>query len=143
MFVTDVTSGGAFPVLEKALAFTEARNRMFATNIANITTPGYRAKQLDTGAFQAALRKAADRQAAGGDFKLETSGEFRTDAAGFLEVHPSEEPVENLLFHDGTNARIEKQMAGLAQNAMMSQMAAELLKGYYDGIQKAVRGRLR
>ncbi len=143
MFVTDVTSGGAFPVLEKALAFTEARNRMLVTNIANITTPGYRAKQLDTGAFQAALRRAADRQAAGGDFKIEDTGEVRTNASGFLEVRPSEEPVENLLFHDGTNARIEEQMAGLAQNAMMSQMAAELLKGYYDGMQKAIRGRLR
>lgn len=143
MFVTDVTSGGAFPVLEKALAFTEARNRMLATNVANITTPGYRAKQLDIGAFQAALRQAADRQAAGGKFKIEETSEFGTDAAGFLKVRPSEEPVENLLFHDGTNARIEQQMAGLAQNAMMSQMAAELLKGYYDGMQKAIRGRLR
>jgi len=143
VFVTDVTSGGAFPVLEKSLAFTEARNRMLATNIANITTPGYRTKQLDVGAFQAALRQAADREAAGGDFKIEDSSEFRTGASGFMEFRPSEEPVENLLFHDGTNARIEQQMAGLAQNAMMSQMAAELLKGYYDGMETAIRGRIR
>lgn len=143
MFVSDVTSTGAFPLLEKTLAFSEARNRMLAANVANITTPGYRAKQLDVGAFQAALRDAARKQAAGGKFELEETNEFHTDSAGLLHVTPTTEPVENLLFHDGTNARIERQMANLAKNAMTHQMAAELLKGYYDGMEKAIRGRLR
>lgn len=144
MFVSDVTAGGAFPLLEKMLAFTEARNRMLAENIANITTPGYRTKQLDASKFQRALRDAADRQVAdGGDFQLAATDEFRTNGLGHLTVTPSDEPVENLLFHDGTNARIERQMATLAENAMMHQMVAETLKGYYDGTEKAIRGRLR
>ena len=143
MFLSDVTSGGAIPLLEKTLAFTEARNRMLATNIANMTTPGYRARHLDVASFQAELRAASERRSErGGRFEMEPSREFRMDAAGHLETTPSEEPVENLLFHDGTNAGIEREMAHLAENTMMHQGAAELLKGYYDLIGKAIRGRV-
>lgn len=143
MFVSDITSGGAFPMLEKTLAFTEARNAMLAENIANFTTPGYRAKQLDVGKFQAALREASDRRSpADKSFRLKTTREFGLDRAGMLEARPSEIPVENLLFQDGTNARLERQMAMLAENAMMNQFAVEALKGYYDGMVKAIRGRL-
>ena len=144
MFVSDITNVGAIPMLEKTLAFTEAHNRMIATNIANITTPGYRTKQLDVSAFQSALREASAKRAErGGAFQLPSSGQFRTDDAGRLHVSPSEEPAENLLFQDGTNARIERQMALLAENTMMNQIAAEQLKGYYNGLGKAIRGRVR
>ena len=144
MFVSDITNVGAIPILEKTLAFTEAHNRMIATNIANITTPGYRTKQLDVSAFQSALREASAKRADhGGAFQLPSSGQFRTDDVGRLHVSPSEEPAENLLFQDGTNARIERQMALLAENTMMNQVAAEQLKGYYNGLGKAIRGRVR
>lgn len=142
MFLSDVTSGGAFPMLQKTLAFTETRNRVLAENIANLTTPGYRTKQLDVASFQAALREASDKRSQGGKFELESTREFRTNELGHLEVTPSETPPENLLFHDGTNVRVERQMAQLAENTMMHQAAAELLKGYYDGVGKAIRGRL-
>jgi flagellar basal-body rod protein FlgB len=143
VFTADLTHSGAIPLLEKTLAFAEARHRMLATNIANLTTPGYRARQLDAGAFQAALRKAADRRReTGGPLVMESGGEFEVDPGGRLRVTPSEEPVENLLFHDGTNARIERQMSMLAENAMLNQVAVEMLKSAYDGLAKAIRGRV-
>ncbi len=143
MFLSDVTSGGAFPMLEKVLSFTESRNRMLAENVANLTTPGYRTRQLDVSAFQAALREASDRRSPSDKaFRMDATAECRLDEAGFLNVTPSRGPVENLLFQDGTNARIERQMAMLAENAMMNQFAAETLKGYFEGTAKAIRGRL-
>lgn len=142
MLLSEITNGRAAPLLEKTLAFTAARQKMLATNIANITTPGYRTKNLDAAAFQRALRDAAEKRR-GWDDPLDLSGskEFRTDSAGLLEVSPSEEPAENLLFQDGTNARIERQMALLAENAMINQAAAELLKGSFQGLERAIRGR--
>ncbi len=142
MFVSDVGNSGSVPLLEKTLAFTAARNRMLATNIANITTPGYRAKQLDTAAFQSALRDASRKRAAGGSWEMREGKQFRVDDAGLLKVTPSEEPPENLLFHDGTNARIEREMASLAENSMINQAAAELLKGSFAGLEKSIRGRV-
>ncbi len=144
VLLTDITSGGRLPMLEKTLAFTEARNRMIATNIANIMTPGYREKQVDVSAFQKALRKAQEaREANDGRFELPRSKEFKTDEAGHLQLTPSEEPTQNLLFQDGTNARIERQMSQLAENTMMNRMASDLMQDYFDRISTAIRGRLR
>ena len=139
MLMNDVVSGGVTPILEKTLAFAGARHKMLATNIANITTPGYRAKQLDVKAFQSALRAASERR--GGEMKILSGKEVSTGSDGLLEVHPSEEPPENLLFQDGTNARIEKQMAMLAENTMVNQASAELLKIEFGQIDRAIRGR--
>ncbi len=144
MLLSDLTSGTSIGMLEKTLAFTEARNKMLAENLANATTPGYRTKQLDVASFQAALREAADRhEGDGGRLSLKSTGQFRQDSAGRLEVRPGFEPVESLLFHDGTNARIERQMAALAENTMMHQASAEMLRGHFDGIRKAIRGRIQ
>lgn len=140
MLMNDVLSGGVTPLLEKTLAFTGARHKMLATNIANITTPGYRAQQLDVKSFQAALREAADKRGTG-DLKISSGREFSVSSQGLLEVTPSEEPPENLLFQDGTNARIEKQMSMLAENTMVNQAAAELLKIEFGYLDKAIRGR--
>ncbi|MEM1224804.1 MAG: flagellar biosynthesis protein FlgB [Planctomycetota bacterium] len=41
--------------LEKTLAFTERRHQVLAGNLANISTPDYRSRDLDVGAFQSAL----------------------------------------------------------------------------------------
>ncbi|MBX3394096.1 MAG: flagellar basal body rod protein FlgB [Phycisphaerae bacterium] len=143
MFMDDVSNAGAIPMLEKVLAFTEARNRMLAENIANVTTPGYRAKQLDVHGFQSALREAFDkRAAAGGRVDVRSGEQISTDSGGRLRVNPTQEPAENLLFHDGTNARIEREMANLAENAMMHQAATELTRVYFDGLKKAISGRV-
>ena len=58
VFLSNVTDGGATPALVKTLVFNEARLKMIAENVANLQTPGYRAKQLDPKAFQHALREA-------------------------------------------------------------------------------------
>ncbi len=131
------------PLADKTLAYTEARHRMLAENIANIDTPGYRSRQLDTSRFQSALRRALERQKArGGPLRIERDRQFHEDAAGRMRVSPGLEPADNLLLHDGTNARVERQMSQLAENTMMHQLAVELLNGFYRGIKKAITGRV-
>ena len=130
---------------EKMVAYTEQRQRMLAENVANIDNPHYRARQLDTEACQAALGRAvqARRQGgAGAPFSIEKTSEFHQDAAGRIVVTPSLAPPENVLFHDDTNARVERQMAQLAENSMMHKVASELLRKEYDGLLKAIRGRI-
>src|SRR5690606_481052 len=104
-----------------------------------------RTKHLDVDAFQKSLRGAVEaRREAGATspFRMEGTREFGLDPAGRLWVDPSEEPAENVLFHDGTNVRIERQMAMMAENAMMHQTAVELLKTRFDGLLKAISGRV-
>lgn len=142
MSLTKIASSDTITVLQKALAFTEARHQVLTENIANIDTPGYRTKKLDAGAFQQALAQALENHKAdpSAPIELRASEEFHECPNGSLTVTPSEEPAENILFHDGTNARIEQQMAMLAENAMMHQTLTELLRGKYEGVLKAIRG---
>jgi len=144
MLFQDVVNHGTLPALEKMLAYTQARHRMLTENIANVDTPGYKTQHLDTEQFQKSLREAIDTRKKTGspDFIMKSTGEFTQDAYGRLNFSPSIEPAENLLFHDKTNMSIERQMAMLAENAMMHQAMTELLKGKFDGLMKAIRGRV-
>jgi flagellar basal-body rod protein FlgB len=141
MFLNDVTEQGVMPALVKTLAFQESRLKMIAENIANAQTPGYRTKQLDVAGFQNSLREALAERRNGTSSEFEVlSDEVMSDEQGFLRVNPSEEPVENLLFHDGTNVSIEQQMADLAQTTLWSDLSSKFLQGRYEGLRKAIRG---
>jgi flagellar basal-body rod protein FlgB len=126
------------------LAFTQARHRMLTENVANVDTPGYQTKHLDAKAFQRALREALDTRAQTGSQSLEirSDRQFHQDRVGQLVVTPTVQPPENVLFHDQTNMRIEKQMAMLAENAMMHQTVTELLRGKFQELLNAIRGRV-
>jgi flagellar basal-body rod protein FlgB len=142
MFLSDITEQGAGPALVKTLAFQESRLKMIAENIANAQTPGYRAKQLDVAGFQGSLREALKNRGSRSDrkFEVRSGDEVSTDEQGFLTVKPSEEPVENVLFHDGTNVSIERQMADLAQTGLWSDLASKFLRDRFEGLRKAIRG---
>jgi len=144
MFFSSLTDRGAAPALVDTLVYTQERLKMIAENVANLNTPGYRAKQLDAKAFQGALRRALNDR--GDDmskpFVVEAGDEVRTDGNGSLRVTPSLHPVENALFHDGTNLSIERQMADLAETGMTHEITTQLLAGNFDLLRKAIRGRL-
>jgi len=140
-FFSTMTDRGAVPALVKTLSFNQARLRMIAENVANAETPGYRTKQLDVKAFQAALREAFEaRNRPDQPFVVRSGQEVTTDPQGFLQVTPSERPVEQALFHDGTNMSLERQMADLAETGMTQEIVATLLRGRIDGLRKAIRG---
>ena len=143
MIFADIVNRDPSAALEKLMAYTEARQRVLAENVANIDNPHYRTKHLDTKAFQRSLREALDRQKATGSstFELPAGDDFGMDSDGRLKVTPTERPADNVLFHDNTNASVEKQMAMMAENGMTHQTATELLRGCYEGLLKAIRGR--
>jgi flagellar basal-body rod protein FlgB len=142
MFISNLTDRGAGPALINTLVFNQARLKVIAENVANANTPGYRAKSLDPRSFQTALRKALDDR--GGDpnkpFVINDTGQVKTDGSGSLRVTASETPVGNVLFHDGTNMSIEREMAELAETGMTQELASTLLRGRFDGLRKAIRG---
>lgn len=144
MFFSGLIHDGPLPAVEKLAAFTEARHRVLAENIANVDTPGYRPKELDLGAFQAALAEALERRGRDGSMPLPiaSSRQWRLDSGGSLQVQPAEAGPENILFHDRTNASVERQMTELVKNALRHQMAVELLRDRYEGLLAAIRGRL-
>jgi flagellar basal-body rod protein FlgB len=144
MFFSGLVNRGPIPGLEKMLGFIQARHQMLVENVANVDTPGYKTRHLDTQKFQDSLKEAFEqrRETNSSEFKMPSSDQFHQQADGSMEFKPTTTPVENILFHDDTNMRIEQQMSKLAENAMMQENVAELLRGRFNGLNKAIRGRV-
>ncbi len=138
----NLTNGGTISALSTTLSFNEARLQMLANNVANIETPGFRTKTLDQVGFQRALREALGKHDADRTRPLDVNSgsEVQTKSDGRLMVTPSDQPVESLLFHDGTNQSIERQMSELAKTGMTHDLATTLLRGQFETLRKAIRG---
>jgi flagellar basal-body rod protein FlgB len=132
MFLSRLLNQGNAPLLEQTVRFTAARHRLLTENIANLSTPGYRQKDLSVQKFQAALRqKIEDRATA-------PPGEARFDD---MELE-TQEPARNILFHDRNNRSAEQLMSDLAKNAMMHNLAVELLRKQYQAVEAALKERV-
>lgn len=140
-----VTNGDSIPILERMVQFAGQRHRLIVNNIANFSTPGYRAVDVSVEAFQAQLGDAIDARrarhgATGGELNLRDSRTVRFTSAG-IELNP--EPIgRNILFHDRNDRDLERTMQDLAENFMSFRLAAELLRSRMALINTAIRERV-
>lgn len=136
-------SRGSIPILESLAAFTEARHRVLADNIANVDTPYYKARDLSPEAFSEQLREAiAARTGPNARLVLDSTEQAYVDETGRLRFVPQEVEHNHVLFHDGSNRSVEKLMASMAKNTMVHLVATRLLTRQFQLLQVAVRGRL-
>ena len=114
-----------FGVHGAALTVRSQRMGVLASNIANASTPGYKAKDID---FQAALAS------------IETAGEFgggssdnAMDAATLYRVplQPSQ---------DGNTVELATEQTAFAENAVAYQTTLSFLNGRISTITRALRG---
>lgn len=132
MFIHRLLNQGNMPLIEQAVRFSAARQKLLAENVANISTPGYIQKDLSVQKFQQMLRQRieARRSAPPGTVSFE-------DIMGRLD-----NPVRNILFHDRNNRSIEQLMADGAKNAMYHNLMIELLRKQIGSIEAALRERV-
>ncbi|MEE9404159.1 MAG: hypothetical protein V3V20_04650 [Algisphaera sp.] len=138
---------GSLAVTEKLVQFTGARHAVITHNIANLSTPHFRPRDLDPKAFQTQLAKAVDerrtrlaRGAGGRDLRMKDSRQVKNGPNG-LETRP-ETLDENILFHDRNNRDLERTMQDLAENTMAHTAGLELLKSDFEILKIAIRGRV-
>ena len=60
--IAGMFDNGAMPVLERVVQFTQARHRVLTDNIANLSTPYFKPRELSPESFQATLRDAIDQR---------------------------------------------------------------------------------
>ncbi len=144
MWIERLTSSRTGRALELASQFAEQRQRVLADNLANVDTPDYQTKRLDRDTFQVSLQKALTRAADSNTNELELRGnaQFATRSSGRVVAQPDVEPAQNALFHDGTNVRMERLIAETNENSMSYEMAMNLLRNRFEGLLRAIRGRL-
>lgn len=151
MWIDRILTSSITRGIELSARFIEDRHRVLVENVANIDTPGYASKRLDPQAFRTSLKEAIERADAlrAGEKRtgralldLRGNAQFTTDSSGNVEMKPEVEPAANILFHDGTNARLETLMSEVADNSLWHQFIMNQLHGRYDGVLKAIRGRI-
>jgi len=131
MFVDRMLNGGNAPLLEQVVQFAAARHKLIAEDIANVDTPGFRQKDLSVDRFQEMLRERVGKRSVGEEWR-------RFEDIG-REV---ENPERGILFHDGNNRSMERLVSDLAKNAMMHNLAIELLRKQYMGLESALKERV-
>jgi len=134
----DSTTG---QTLETVMRFAAARQAILAHDIANSSTPGFRAVDVPVDAFQRSLSEAVDAAREGRTDGLQpehTEGvRFEGDRV-VLEPRPR---GENILFHDRTDADADRILADLAENTLAFRAAAELYRHRTALILSAIRER--
>jgi flagellar basal-body rod protein FlgB len=130
------------PVLSRALEAYALRHKTIATNLANITTTGYKARTVK---FEEELSSAmVDTGLAG----------IRTDPhhlpIGAITASAARPVVEETQPEGGlsgdqmasgvNNVDLDNEMAELAKNQIRFRFAARLVTDTFKGIQKSIRG---
>jgi flagellar basal-body rod protein FlgB len=132
VFIERLLNQGNAPLLEQVVKFTAARHRLIGENIVNISTPNYRQKDLSLDKFNEMLGARVDerRDAAPGE-------------VGFSDIQAEvENPRAGILFHDGNNRSVEQLMSDQAKNAMMHNLAIELLRRQFQSLKSALAERV-
>ncbi len=119
-------STGSLPALEAMLTFASARHRVIAQNIANVDTPGYRARDLSEREFRKTL---ADAFAAP---RVSFPPRFGTGPAADAGA----------LKPGGNNVDLELEMAKMVKNTVLHTTASALLAHQFAVLREAVAGRV-
>ena len=124
-------------ILGRALDYRVRNQRVIASNIANIDTPGYRAKKLK---FDEELRRAVENK----DIHLKKTD--RKHLPGLQEAGmggPSSFTVEK---ESGSTAGdssldIDREMAKMAKNNLLYEATVKMLSKKFDLMRAAIEGR--
>ena len=127
------------PLLGKALDAYALRQRVIASNVANIGTPGYRAQMV---AFEDELAGAIqDIQISGtqtDDRHIPIGIPSAPDGTGRVtDANPGE---KGNLASGVNDVDIDNEMAELAKDQIRFRFAARMITDAFKGIQKSIRG---
>jgi len=121
-------------VLRKALDFQSQRNLLISSNISNLDTPGYSAKDID---FKSQLVNAMGR---GGDLAMKVTqpGHLGPGASALQAMQPQTFFEKDESRSDGNNVNIDKEMAKLAENQISYNATVQLLSKRSSTIRAAI-----
>ena len=117
--------GKTYQVLERSVDITKLRHGVIASNVANVGTPGYKAKDLD---FDKALEDALEKRSI--DLKRTHPlhlGNPRWGSADYEITHADQAGVD-----------IDRAMTRLAENNLRYQAGIEALLRKFSGLKYAI-----
>jgi flagellar basal-body rod protein FlgB len=123
---------GSVDQVTRGLAFAAARHALLAQNVANVETPGYRARDLT---FDEYLRPTIEL--ASGD--LPPALQPVTAAGRRPRLVAVADPAVR---QDGNNVHLDRQMARLAENTLYQNTLVHILTKQFNTLKLAISGRV-
>ncbi|MGH1505679.1 MAG: flagellar basal body rod protein FlgB [Acidimicrobiales bacterium] len=111
-----IIGGSTVQYLASALRGLDAQREAHEFNIANVETPGFKARQVE---FTDALRRAMDTGRVSGDVVTTSTSLEKTRV-------------------DGNNVRLDHELLGLEQNALAQQLVTEAVNDQFGLIRTAL-----
>ena len=140
--IEDMFQGGALPVLERVAQFTEARQKVLANDIANLSTPFFKPTDLDPASFQQALSQAIDQrrssaQPQSGPLQMRDTDQLNFSTDG-IQVIPGNSN-QDILFHDQNNRSLIRLIQHQTENVLAQRVAVELMRSEFTTLRTAIR----
>jgi flagellar basal-body rod protein FlgB len=130
------------PVLGRALDAYALRHKAIATNLANVTTPGYRTQSVT---FEEQLAGALGNEGVPGTLTHPHHIPIGQNSAASVQPAIQQAGAASLADQDAmasglNNVDVDQEMAELAKNQIRFRFSARLLSDTFRGLQKSIRG---
>ena len=125
--------GSTIQSLENSMNYSTAKNRAISNNIANVDTPGYKAKDV---VFKDMLSAEMSSIPTRRTNQRHIDFQARTGASSFQTI-TSQNTTYN---HNGNNVDIDKEMNELAQNQIQYQALTSRISSKFQGLERVLRG---
>jgi flagellar basal-body rod protein FlgB len=127
----------SLPALQQTAMFAEKRHEILAGNMANLDTPGYRVQDLSVGDFETSLKSAIEAQ--------QNPVQQSTRSPGIPKEDPFDQPrraMEKLVYHDGSDVNIERQVTEISKNQALHSLAIALMRSQFSTLNSAISERV-
>lgn len=128
----------SLPALEQTAMFAERRHEVLAGNVANMDTPGYRVQDLAVSEFEESLKVAIKAQ-------HDPKTQARMQSPGMAGHDPFEKSrlaMEKLVYHDGSDVNMERQVTELAKNQSLHSLAIAIMRSQFSTLNSAISERV-
>lgn len=131
----NVLQNKTITALEQTISFAQRRHELLAGNIANLDTPEYRARDLDEGDFQNALRETLDSTSPR-DLVSSARPGTRDD-----RLSGPRNAMEQVVFHDGSDVSLESQVTEMSKNKHLHNLAITTMRSQFSLMRAAITER--
>lgn len=131
------------PILSNALDAYTLRHKVISANIANIGTPGYKAKAVDfESALNDQLAKSSVPNVVTNSKHIALSSSQNGNAAPTIVDVTSDQFSDEEMKSGINDVDIDTEMAEMAKNQIRFKYVSKLLGDSFRGIQKSIRGQV-
>ncbi|MFS0672429.1 flagellar basal body rod protein FlgB [Ornithinibacillus sp. 179-J 7C1 HS] len=124
---------GTINTLQQSLNYASVKNQTIASNIANVDTPNYKAKEV---VFKNVLQEELTNTITA----KRTHSMHLTFEQGQKLPYSIVQRNNTMFNHNGNNVDIDKEMAELAQNQIYYQSLVDRINGKFNSLQTVIKG---